>query len=252
MSHNIHNAPTALVPLGGFEEFYRIGSKGAARYLRFDTFSGADIRVVLYFPPNPESYDDKRLGYFKEIANLQTITLSSHRPPIPVRRLGKASAHYARGVRTIAGTLIFNREGRDTFVDAFSRCERERIDDIPFWVDQIPPFHIVLSAVNEMGAHASAAIIDVQFTDVGGGFSIDDLVPEETYSYVARWAQPFMDRGNWQKYLHDAVAWADGAPGRKGSDLQPDTVSRDVTPHDTSTGQDDAPYLSDIFSPYYR
>lgn len=55
-----------------------------------------------------------------------------------------------------------------------------------WYVDQIPPFDITLAAANEMGALAVMRIFGVELLNEGYGVSIDDIVSEQQYSYVAR------------------------------------------------------------------
>lgn len=170
----------------------------------------------------------KRFGYFQEFGNLQTLTISSHRPAAPVRRLGHANATWVRTVRTFAGSLIFNRLDRDSFTSAYGKSELERADDVPFFVDQMPKFHILLSARNELGMRASSAILNITLTDFGDTYTVEDLVPEQTYAYVAEWVHPFMDRDNWRQELKDAVSHLEDATKRKASVLMPDEAKNDI------------------------
>jgi len=207
--------------------FLRLGSTYQVGNVVHNTFSGSDTRVLLYMPPNPWD-EDHKYGYTQELKNLQTITLSSHRPPGAVRLLGNASAQWVRGARTIAGTMIFSRLDRDPFLELYSRCELERADLYPFFIDQLPPFHVILHAQNEMGLQASAAVVNVTLTDFGGAHSIEDLTPEDTYSFVADWMHPFLDRDQWMQNIRDAVSWLQEPGGLKAGDLAPDTVDDGV------------------------
>ena len=192
------------------------------------TFSGGDIRVLAYAPPNPLAPAGNTLGGVIEIATLQTITISSHRPPDAVRVLGHANPlSYVQGVRTFAGTMIFNRIDREAFLSIYSRSEHERPDKIPFFLDQLPPFHVIIHAENELGAQASSGIMGMRITDYGGAFSIDDLVGDETYSYVASYYRPFMDRNQWRKEIRVAVSMPKQTQ-RVASSLAPSTTSRSI------------------------
>ncbi len=55
-----------------------------------------------------------------------------------------------------------------------------------WYVDQIPPFDITLAAANEYGALAVMRIFGVELLNEGYGVSIDDLVSEQQFTYVAR------------------------------------------------------------------
>lgn len=55
-----------------------------------------------------------------------------------------------------------------------------------WYVDQIPPFDITLAAANEYGALAVMKIFGVELLNEGYGVSIDDIVSEQQFTYVAR------------------------------------------------------------------
>ena len=55
-----------------------------------------------------------------------------------------------------------------------------------WYVDQIPPFDVTLAAANEYGALAVMKIFGVELLNEGYGVSIDDLVSEQQFTYVAR------------------------------------------------------------------
>ncbi|RLF63246.1 MAG: hypothetical protein DRN30_06845 [Thermoplasmata archaeon] len=57
---------------------------------------------------------------------------------------------------------------------------------VPYYTDQIPPFEIVLTAANEYGHVGSMAVIGCEILNEGCGMSIDDIVTEEHYTFVAR------------------------------------------------------------------
>ncbi len=59
-------------------------------------------------------------------------------------------------------------------------------------------------------------------------YTIEDLVPDVSLSYVCRYIHPFMDRDNWVHNLRDAVSKLENAGGRAVSDLAPDDTINDV------------------------
>lgn len=227
---------TRYVPDGISPDLYTYFRRSSSAKLALldeggQTISATDIRPLLYLPPNPvDSRND--LGYFQEFGNLQTITVSSHRPAAPVRRLGNASASYTRGVRTIAGTMIFGRTDRDAFMEAFGRCELERPDLVPFFIDQIPPFHVILYGQNELGVQATASILNITLTDYGAPFSVDDIAPDVTYSYVAQWMHPFMNTKFWRREVRDAVSALNTSTGSTVSSLGPNAANRNIVRND--------------------
>jgi len=61
----------------------------------------------------------------------------------------------------------------------------------PWYVDQIPPFDVVLAAANEYGAVASMQILGVELMNSGYGVSIDDVVSEHSYTFLAHAIVPW-------------------------------------------------------------
>ena len=66
---------------------------------------------------------------------------------------------------------------------------------IPWYPDQIPPFDVVLSAANEYGALATMRILGVELMNNGYGVSIDDIVSEHSYTYIAHAMLPWTSLG---------------------------------------------------------
>lgn len=58
------------------------------------------------------------------------------------------------------------------------------------YADQIPPFDITITMVNDAGDAAFCVIGGVQLVNEGWGYTIDDLVSEVAYTYVARGITP--------------------------------------------------------------
>lgn len=61
----------------------------------------------------------------------------------------------------------------------------------PWYADQIPPFDTTLVGANEYGAIAVARVIGIDLLNEGYGVSIDDIVSEMQYTYVARMIIPW-------------------------------------------------------------
>jgi hypothetical protein len=66
---------------------------------------------------------------------------------------------------------------------------------VPYYADQIPPFDIVLSAANEQGTLAILKVLGVELLNSGYGVSIDDIVSEHSYTFVARTVQYWTPQG---------------------------------------------------------
>lgn len=168
------------------------------------SYSGADIRVAAYVPPDKtrevitasgtDEETKRASGYFKEFAELQTISITSHRGIAPVRRLGESwAADYVRGTRTFGGTLVFSILDRDVLTEIMSLDKNESFHPYPSVADQLPPMTITIQAINEKGTFASMGLFEVVLINQGMTLSIDDMFTETTYSYVAQWVTPFMD-----------------------------------------------------------
>ena len=68
----------------------------------------------------------------------------------------------------------------------------------PLWyIDQLPPFDIVVVAVNEYGKAATMRIYGIEILNEGSGFSVDDIVIEGQYTWVGRSVLPWRKLGEW-------------------------------------------------------
>lgn len=160
----------------------------------FQTFSGSDIKAVMYMPLlTKSSLEGIETPKFKMFADLQTISISSTRSVSPVRVFGRSSPlGYTRGARTFAGTLVFATIRKDPFVDMADAGITESYvnSSTSIVADQLPPFSIVINAVNETGAVAGQIIHGITITNFGTTYSVDDLYTETTYTYVATDVHP--------------------------------------------------------------
>lgn len=66
-----------------------------------------------------------------------------------------------------------------------------------WYVDQIPPFDVVIIAANEYGKAATMRIYGIEILNEGSGFSIDDMVIENQMTYVCRTLLPWTRMGSW-------------------------------------------------------
>jgi hypothetical protein len=176
------------------------------KYLQtYTTFSGADIVATF--------------GGV-EIGALSGITFSVTREKAPIYTMGSPNPRsFSRGKRGIAGSLIFtvfdrpalyqmlednyNTPNRQVFytrahntlpgdtghkrgISEVASTVRDVTEKIPFYADQIPPFDITITFANEYGQAAVRSIYGVELLNEGSGASMDDIVIEETMTYVAR------------------------------------------------------------------
>lgn len=181
----------------------------------YTTFSGSDI--VCSFGGTP-------------IGTLSGITWSVTREKAPIYTMGSPNPRsFSRGKRGIAGSLIFTTFDRPALYDllrknkdngAFriytrtwntlpnlgifgnklnganiSSVESDAsgvVDVMPYYADQIPPFDVTITFANEYGQAAVKSIYGVELLNEGSGTSMDDIMIEETMTFVAREIGPMI------------------------------------------------------------
>jgi len=151
------------------------------------SYAGSDILCLITIPARHDEVTNDP-GFSEIEEKIQTLTVSSARSVMPVRRLGETNpVAYARGSRTIAGSMVFTAGLRDAFINMLSKSytDGEPIKEPTLFVDQIPKFSMVLQASNELGGVSSAILLNITLTNFGTTFSIDDIYTESTYTYVA-------------------------------------------------------------------
>jgi hypothetical protein len=194
-------------------------SPAANEVVQFTSYSGCDIRAIVHF--YDQNADAKNRSRLKILGDIQTITFSTHREKFPVRTLGRTSPKgYTRGPRTIGGTLIFtvfNKEVLSEMLVQNYQTDSADRDNYGVWaavlIDQIPPFEITISFVNEYGAVSKLVLYGVELVNEGQTMSIDDLITENVVTFVARHIEPMYDmRGD------GPVSWEDVVQGEKDFD----------------------------------
>lgn len=146
----------------------------------FNSYAGVDISASIVLP----GHKPLLLG------ELQTISYSIHRENTPVRILGHVNAvGFVKGPRTIAGSLIFTVFDEYAFykIGAYRRALQEGFSPLS---DMLPPFDISITFSNEYGAASTMKIFGITIIDEGQTMSVDDLITEQTYTYMARGIQP--------------------------------------------------------------
>ena len=190
---------------------------------QYTSFSGVDIRAVIEGEP---------VGQLQAIS----YAVQREKAPIYVMgRVDPLS--FSRGKRGIAGTIVtlmldqhvmletpfsdikFIADKDEIYPnvadlnDASSLADLDQLDpsfsfsagDLSgsyslsqaWYVDQIPPFDVVIVAANEYGKAATMRIYGVEILNEGSGFSIDDMVIENQMTYVCRTILPWQRLGNW-------------------------------------------------------
>lgn len=100
-------------------------------------------------------------------------------------------------VTPAGGTLSVNAPGNtvENQQSNISSAGSDRIAANPWLADQCLPFDIVLSAANEYGHLAIMKILGVELLNQGYGVSVDDIVSEHSYTFVASGIMPWTTQG---------------------------------------------------------
>jgi hypothetical protein len=174
----------------------------------FNSLSGADMKATI-------------AGI--EFGTLQAISYAIQREKAPIYVLGEVNPRaFSRGKRGIAGTMVFVMFDEHSLLGVlqnqapeYTKFVKDRNEFDPqlfsggrdvellpestdaslevnwgvapaFYMDQIPPFDITITGVNEMGAAARLQIWGAECLNEGYGISIDDMMSEMQSTYIAR------------------------------------------------------------------
>lgn len=150
----------------------------------FHSFAGVDIVAQITLPGESGPII---------FAEVQTISYSIHRENTPVRFLGRTNvAGYIKGPRAIAGSLIFTMFDQYAFYQLKQYQTAINTYGLYPLADMLPPFDVVLSFANEYGLTSTIRIYGITIVDEGATMSVDDLISEMTFTYMARGIQPIM------------------------------------------------------------
>ena len=161
----------------------------------------------------------KKVPTVKTLAEIQTLSISTHREKFPVRSFGTIGPKgFCRGARSIAGSIIFTVFDRQVLSELLNRERKSDGDQFNFshfsLADQLPPFDITIVAANEYGQESRMALLGVELVNEGMTMSIQDIFTESVCQYVARDLEPlnttiartgFDSSGNvTRKFLHQS------------------------------------------------
>lgn len=147
----------------------------------YESYSGTDIIAQIVLPGEAPL----------TLGELQTISYSTHRENSPVRFIGHVSpVSFVKGPRTIAGSLIFTLFNEYAFYRIAQFRDAILNKGLFPLADMLPPFDVVLTFANESGSFSRGRILGITIVDEGGTMSVDDLITEETFTYMARAIQP--------------------------------------------------------------
>jgi hypothetical protein len=170
------------------------------------SFSGADaVATITPLGGKPRVFGE-----------IQTLSYSIYRPTTPVYTLGRINPKgVVRGQRTIAGSLIFTvfdrhvlksvmdsynlgltAENKSTLFNTPELIESNKnyykfvdteLDEMKLNMktDEMPPFDINITFMNEYGNSATLNIYGVHILTEGQTMSIEDMITENTMQYIA-------------------------------------------------------------------
>lgn len=145
----------------------------------YNSFSGTDMVATMYIPGVEGVEGAITLG------SLQTISYSIHMERSPIRAISNINAKtYVMGPRTIAGSLVFAVFDKHFVYEAMKKLKGEN-SSFYFLADELPPFDITVTFANEYGHRAKLALYGVRLIDEGQVMSINDILTENTYQFVA-------------------------------------------------------------------
>lgn len=149
------------------------------------SYSGADMFVSVSIAGN-----NNFPGGSYVVGELQTLSYSLHMERGAVRSCGNINVKdYTDGPRTIAGTLVFAVFDKH-FVRNISKATG--IDKLTetLLADELPPFDVTITYSNEYGHRSVMRIYGVRLVNEGMVMSINDILTENTYQYLAKNISP--------------------------------------------------------------
>lgn len=102
-------------------------------------------------------------------------------------------SNFIRVHNTLAGSMIFTVFNEYAFyrLDAYKQAISFGLFPL---ADMLPPFDVVITFVNEYGSISKMRIYGVTIVDEGQTMSVDDLVTEQLFSYMARGIYPMISK----------------------------------------------------------
>lgn len=160
------------------------------------TYTGSDIRVIVDLVAADTA--SKTKSETKQLIECTTFTISIHREKAAVRAAGYINPKgFARGRRTIAGTMVLTQFTVDVlykFLKGQQMSSHDLSKDTQYVkVDQLPPFNMTLLFTDEYGNVSYRRVMGVDFVTDGVVYSSNDMLAEQTVSYMASDFTPLLD-----------------------------------------------------------
>jgi hypothetical protein len=159
------------------------GKRAIAGSLVFVQF---DHEPLMYELANPDPKQvTRRLYFLSDIDDLRPEYVAGETIPVAVTDVSPVGAQSAN----VPGANIGQQESNITSAGS------DQQKAVPWYADQIPPFDVVLTAANEYGALSIMKILGCELMNSGYGVSIDDIVSEHSYTYIAHGLIPWVSQG---------------------------------------------------------
>jgi hypothetical protein len=190
------------------------------------SYAGTNIQAIIEIGDNPSG----NARFSKQLIELTTISISIHRAHSPASALGFIGAKgYARGRRTIAGTMVFTQFTQDVlaeFLNSNLISGDTSADTTYTKVDQLPLFNLTLLFTSEYGYMSYRRLYGIDFVTDGTVYSSNDMMTEQTIAYVASDFTPLkqLDRpATWQNITANPLV--SGSTQTPGSILASQPIS---------------------------
>ena len=183
ISYSITREKAPIYTMGSADpRAFARGKRGIAGSLVFIQFDGEPLMEEL-----ASTEENKKETALKFMSDVDDI-----RPKFgqDLTTIAGAVVGVGAGSKNLPGNRVQEQE------TTFDNIGGDQQAAIPWYPDQIPPFDVVLSAANEYGALASMRILGVELMNNGYGVSIDDLVSEHSYTYIAHGMLPWAKIGD--------------------------------------------------------
>jgi hypothetical protein len=159
------------------------------------TFTGSDLRIMLEVA-DPPKIGDAKARFNKQLLECTTLSVSVHRSKAPVAAAGYINSKgFARGRRTIAGTMVMTQFTTDVFLrflqDVLVKEDASK-SDYYSKPDQIPPLNMTMFFSNEQGFASYRRVLGIEFVTDGVVYSSQDMLSEQTISYYAADITPLL------------------------------------------------------------
>lgn len=168
------------------------------------TYTGSDLTIIVDMV-NAVTTAANTQKNRKILVECTTFTVSVHREKAAVRAAGYINPKgFARGRRTIAGTIVLTQFTVDVLYE-FLLSQQILGHDVSkdtqyVKVDQLPPFNMTLLFGDEYGNVSYRRILGVDFVTDGVVYSSNDMLSEQTISYMASDFTPLININDSAQY----------------------------------------------------